>query len=610
MASVDQPFSNENDQNQNGGQPGQGAVQPQGQGGGNTSLSGGSAVGGGAGSAGGGGSTQNGGNNQQGANNAAAGSYPNLSKYMAANQNWNSSTGGLGGEIAGNLNQQSNQVQQSVQNANNAFQNQGNTWEQNTQNASNAFQQGIANPYAYQQSGPNAGQQANQALNVSYTGPTSIAQTNPNLASQAQNNVANSQQTQTEGGRFNLLQQMFGGNNIYTQGQQTLDNALLQGSPTQMSQLQGATQQAQQANQNYQNVNTADTNQAAGWGNFGQQQQAANVNALNTEVGNVQSNMANEYTAAQAAQAAQYNPDVAALNSGTISQTLANQLGITGPMNTYNVNAGNYVTETPLTQANTATAQDYQNIGALQALGGTAINAPNASFLSANQTNPGNLVGPNNYVAFNPTGFNSAVQGAQQAYNNAINQASYGIYGNQTLEQAINAPTGLGGLLTTDLGSQGPTNIISNPETLGSTGTGNPTFGQLGVQGMYGNTNTYNPGSYAQIQNLIYGVYGNQPGMQATYGSQPTNGAGPMGPGTGYLSGQAFQNASPEQFLNQLAESPALEQQEVGGMGPGMANSIAALNTLYGLNQQYDPTAQLTIAPASTPNLQGMMGNS
>lgn len=418
MASVDQPFSTDNDQQNQGqqqGQSGANTVQPASQ------LSGGSSVGGGAGSMGstGNADTRSGGATaQQGTSNS--GNFPNLNQYMTANQGWNQSTGGLGGAVAGNLNQGTNQVQSSVQNANNAFQNQGNNWAGNAATTNNAFQQGITDPYAYSQ-GQGANQQANQALNQAYTGPQNLAASNPNLANQAQNNFQNAQQSQTEGGRFNMLQQMFGGQGNYNSGEQTLDNALLQGSQSNMGQLQGATQKATQAQQNYQNTNNADTNAAGAWTNQGATDQSAARTALNNEIGNVSAQMAQSYTNAQANQGQQMAADTAGLNAGTITQAQAAQLGLSSLPNTYGVNAASYLNAPSLTEGNTATAQDYQNIGALQSLGGTngAIQAPNSQFLSTYQNQPGTLYTPSTAVSMNP-GFQAAVTQNQQAYQNAI----------------------------------------------------------------------------------------------------------------------------------------------------------------------------------------------
>lgn len=525
---------------------------------------------------------------------------------MNANSGWNQSTGGLGGAVAGNLNQATNQVQQSIQNANNAFQNQGNAFQTNTQNASNAFQQGITNPYAYSQ-GQGAQGQANTALNASYGGPQNLAASNPNLASQASANVTNAQQGQTEGGRFNMLQQMFGGQGNYNQGQQTLDNALLQGSSSNMNQIQGAGQNATQANQNYTNMNNASQNQAANWGAFANQAQAANRGALNTEIGNVNTGMQGEYAAAQGAQTAQNASDTAQLNSGTISQTLANQLGLTGNTNIYNVDPGQFINNTALTQANTATNQDYQNIGALQALGGTngAITAPNSSFLSQYQTNPGNLLN-GNYVNFNAPGFNSAIQNAQQAYQGALNANTYGVQGaNQTMQQAIDSAQGLGGFISGGgILSNNPTaaNLITNPETMGT-----ETFGQLGVTGLTGDQLGYNTGSSDFNRNLLYNTYANAPGVTSTSAAPSTMGQ-TIDPSAATISGSGFEGMNPTQFLNTIATDPGYAQ-SLSAQGPGMGASINALGALYGLNQKYDPTKQLQIAPNSTPQLSGMMPN-
>lgn len=447
MASVDQPFSNQNEQDQNqigsnssaNSSFGQSPQLTSGQGG-TTTNSGGSTGGG-----------------FQGKGDLAgtqSGAYPNLQQYMSANQNWTNQQGqGLGGEIASNLGQQGQQIQQGTQNAQQAFQNTGNTWAENTQNAANAFNQGIAggNAYNFTQNNPQAQQQAGQALNANYQGPQNLFGVNNNLQQQAQNYTNTAGQLGTESGRFNLLQQMFGGNN-YNQGQQSLDQALLQTNPQQQQQLKGAQQQATQTQQNLQNANAGAQQQAQAWQNLGQntsQQAAQNLNAaVNTENQNIQ----NQYQIAQQGQAA----NIAALQNGNISQALATQLGITAPIaSTYGVNATQYLTQPALTMGNTAQQADYNQMAALQQLAGaapTALTAGNSAALQQDQLagTPGTSAGQE---TFNNPAYQAAIKQNQAAYNQAItplvqalNQdklAAYGLNGAANVTDATQQGIGM-----------------------------------------------------------------------------------------------------------------------------------------------------------------------
>lgn len=348
----------------------------------------------------------------------SSGAYPNLQQYMTANQNWTNQQGqGLGQEVAGNLNQQGQQAQQNTQNAFGNFENQGSQWQQNTQNAANAFNQGIGNAAGFVQNNPQALQQAGQALGANYQGPQSLEGANPNLQQQSQNYQNEAQQTQTEGGRFNLLQQMFGGNN-YTSGQQNLDQSLLQTNPQNQQQLQGAFQQATQQQQNLQNTQALSQQQAQNWGQFGQQTQQQAQQALNSNINTQAQAIQQQYQQQTAAQAA----NQAALTSGNISQALATQLGLSNMGSTYGVNAANYMNNPNITLGDVGTQQQYSQLAALGQLAGTAPGAANAASTQALQQDIQNGTAGTNVgqETFNNAGFQSAVAANQANYNAAL----------------------------------------------------------------------------------------------------------------------------------------------------------------------------------------------
>lgn len=560
MASVDQPFSPESDPNgqQNGSSANSNVGQPQqvtsGQSGTTTNM--------GSGTSGAGAAAPTAGGGFGGKGDTAgtqSGAYPNLQQYMSANQNWQNGQGQtLGGSIAGNLNQQGQQVGQANQSAISGFENQGNQWQQNTQNAANTFAQGLSNPYGFTSNNPTADQTASQALNAQYQGPQSVESSNPNLQQNTQNYVNTAQQTQTEPGRFNLLQQMFGGNN-YTQGQQNLDNALLQTNPQQMSQLQGAAQQATQQNQNLTNAQNLSQNQSQNWQNFANQTQqgaASNLNNATTAQGNT---MQNEFTQAQAAQQTAYQNALAGFQSGSINQNLANQVGMNVPSNEviYNVDPSQYLTQAALTAQNTATAGDYQNVGALQQLGQLApkaMNAQNNQLLSQYAAQPGTLYNSGNDILFNNAGFNSAVGTAGQNWQNAI------------------------------AGDIGQINSLGyNPYT-NYQGTGQPSF--ISNAALVNSANVGAGGTTSGPQN------GNALGNMESLLNQFGNTQNADVQAAGVENGPAF-------------AAPGTQQNTLG--------AFAALQNLYTQNGIYDPTRTLSITPnsnsASTPALAAMMQN-
>lgn len=230
-------------------------------------------------------------------NPTTSGGFQNIQKYLNANQGFNQAQGGLAGEIANNVTGQANQANQAVQgafnnfntaatNASNAFNPNSAQGAANFTSLNNIAGNGGANAYSDLQANPNDAANATALLQANYAGPTQI---NPsdltNLQQQYGSNLSNlGQETGSEAGRFNLLNQMFG-NNTYSQGQQSLDNAFLQNNAQQANQLKGLQNISNAFNQNINN--TATNAQQIGQQNtvMGQQANQQANQLFNSDIG-------------------------------------------------------------------------------------------------------------------------------------------------------------------------------------------------------------------------------------------------------------------------------------------------------------------------------------
>lgn len=215
----------------------------------------------------------------------------------------------------------------------------------------------------------------------------------PDLQQQTQQNLSQIQQgaeqlgniaedVRTEGGRFGLLRSAIGGPR-YTSGQRRLDQLLLQGSQGTLGNLQQGIDQQLQARQG---VLTGAQDE------FGQQ-----FDELGNLVGSAQEQITGALGAFQpdgtgrlgqlrgsleqaqqdriASDAELLEQARAQLPLGTISPEVAEALGLTSGLQTYDVNLGDYAQNIQLgdpnvTFADVASEQDVNTLGALQALAG------------------------------------------------------------------------------------------------------------------------------------------------------------------------------------------------------------------------------------------------
>ena len=304
----------------------------------------------------------------------------------------------------------------------------------------------------------------------------------------------------------------------------------------------------------------------------------------------------------------QYGTDTTALNNGAISQQLATQLGLTGGMNLYNVNAGDYLQKADLNANNTATGQDYSNIAALHNLLGNNANTSSSQVLSQFAT-PQAALTQDKYFNYNNSGLTGATGIAGQQYQDAINKDPYGT-GN--LAQTVNADLGFtvdprtlsaptfqkwgGGLAAglTDGRAGGVINDMQNyyQSAGGTQSVANPLSQQqqqqvaaLQNQIGYLNNNGAGNGNGGQIQQL-QGQIGQI--QQSTGTSQQLNAQG--------------QQMSPLDFYKSVlsGNDPNLTAQQLrsdSGWAPGLGRGYDALQGIIAANNEYDPTKVLQIQP-------------
>jgi hypothetical protein len=357
--------------------------------------------------------------------------FTNLQQYLGANQN-----NQLGQAVSGTVQQAGQQAsntlqagqqqfQQGIGQAQNALQG----YQQNVQPTLNEFQ----NPN-YTASDIGQQQIGNfQALqNAQYAGPTGLGN-QQQIQSQAQQAQQYGQMAGTQAGRQQLLQATVGNQPGYTQGAQTLDQALLSlgGGQQQLQQAAiGANQAAAQANQG---VNAA-TLQGQAQANALQNYQQSVFNPLNTTgTGAPTGQLAQLYTNIYG------NPNATTTNpnaSNTIlaqqaaAQTnAANQAGIINQYQGY-MSAGNIPQATQYAVQNGLMDQNQANaLNLLASTGGGQIqgyianqNNPTGSNVQIPTAELGSLYTPGTVG----TGLGDVANAAQQGQINALAQLSGG----------------------------------------------------------------------------------------------------------------------------------------------------------------------------------------
>lgn len=374
----------------------------------------------------------------------SSGSFSNIANYINANKDFNNGNG-VGGKINDQFQKQAQDVTNGFNSAQQDFQTKAqaaDTPNEQYKNNYNSYIQPLTNvndpnynASAYLSDSNNANNISGM-LNASYAGPTSIDNAS-GYQTQAQNLSQVAQQGNTEAGRFGLLRSMFGGAG-YTNGQQKLDNLLLQGTPGQAQQLQGLQNQANSLSnninqgingaatqaQNYQNLaNTIKTNTAndlsGAVNNYGSTDSNYTGNNNGTSV------LYNNYLNTNKTRDQNYQNVINSFGSGNLTADQAQQLGMSADNiaqlnGTYNfgVNPNNYVSEgtSNITQQNAASKQAYDNLAALKNILGDKATGDAATTLSAYSD-------PTQAGTANVGGFNFDQGGYSQAQNQAAQGA-------------------------------------------------------------------------------------------------------------------------------------------------------------------------------------------
>jgi hypothetical protein len=236
----------------------------------------------------------------------SSGRYTNLRSYLDANKDFNKQNGGLAGQITNNVQNQANAIQNQAQQSQQDFQKQAE--QSRNQYNPDLVNQALTDPTKFTQNQQNvSGIQS--LLNNQYQGPTALSN-QQQLLGQAQQLESNANLVNTEAGRYALLNKMYG-NPGYSQGQQKLDNLLLQSNPEQLQQLQKINPLATNLNSNVQNVINQAQQQGQQYQQEAQQTQQQTGSALQNAINSLM-------TQGQTAQEAAKNAELArttALNS-------------------------------------------------------------------------------------------------------------------------------------------------------------------------------------------------------------------------------------------------------------------------------------------------------
>ena len=298
----------------------------------------------------------------------SSGRFTNIQKYLGANQQAGAK---VANTIGKDIEKQTQNVANSIQNSKQQFQNQANQGRL-TQNDLTSAQNVIQ--------GAGLGTQANdisQFQRVSsgqYKGPQEM-QDSDQLSAKTQNVVQQGKQLENQGGRFNLLRQYFS-TPTYTKGQQNLDEMILGQNNQNLGNVRRQTLGLQ--SQTSQDLNAARqlageyANQSRDIGNRAQQE-LSKATSTDTEALN------NKFRQAQEKEtelAGLYKKRSGDISQGSIDEETANALGLSDLIgkNIYNLDLGSYLkTDSPQTLADArevASREEAARINALNKLAG------------------------------------------------------------------------------------------------------------------------------------------------------------------------------------------------------------------------------------------------
>lgn len=313
----------------------------------------------------------------------SSGRFQNLQGYLKANAGYNQGQG-LAGQVGTSLSGQEQNQEQNIGQEQQRVQSQATA-------AGQPYQSDTLNQYAQQAYADPT--KVNQAQWAQYYGGQYAAPAAYDASGQLQQGQQNFQaQTGlvgTEPGRMQLLQQLYNTPG-YSVGQQNLDNLLLQSQPGQLSQLQSqAGQLGSQLGTQYA------SGQSAAQAALDQLKAAATTGSqtlqsgLNTDIGQEQSALQSKIAPLQQQRQADYDKALGQLQHGDYTPDVLSELGLTHGMQIYNVNPADYLNKDTVGTVgvgNVATAADQAKFNALAQMAGQPVQSALGQF--ANVSSP------------------------------------------------------------------------------------------------------------------------------------------------------------------------------------------------------------------------------
>lgn len=282
--------------------------------------------------------------------------WTNLNQYLDANKD---QAAKIGSDVANTISSEATGAQDSLKQAQGAFTAAADTGGPSLVKDQSTIDATLADP-VNASADPSKIAAFQNDLNSSYKGPNSLQDMGGYADAASKYNKANADlsMTGTESGRMGLLQNQFARPD-YNQGQQSLDQLLLEGNPNAQSSLSnlggkfsGIMNELGQANSDSSNYAAGRAADAKAANNYASTQEAAAFNPITAGI-NSRVQAANQ---AETALRGGVDQNKALLQSGTITNDLARQLGLLDMHSSY---AGGDLAMQDSTQPNNLKMQTY-----------------------------------------------------------------------------------------------------------------------------------------------------------------------------------------------------------------------------------------------------------
>lgn len=373
-----------------------------------------------------------------------SGRFQNIQKYINANQDAN-----YAGKIGESVQNQQNKFNTALNTSKQAVDTTANAEQQRLQAGSGLIQQVNTDPNAVAANEQNVNQ-FNQLR--AGTAATVGVDNQADLSSQQAKLNQTAQMAGTESGRFQLLRDTLG-KNSYTQGQNKLDQLILQGQSGQLKNLNATTQNAAKT--------SATDLQGLGntVNNYNQQIQASAAQAktdaqkaIDDRVTADRSALEQRVAQTQAEREGRFNQFQQSLASGQLSGADAQRLGLGAGQNLMNLDLTQYINPNSVGKVgvnNVATAADNERFNALAKLSGqnelASYAAPGEALGAVDNFDKDRFLGD---VATKQSAYNQELTPLQQmiqqqagATAGTINQSD--LYGGATTRNGIKNATGI-----------------------------------------------------------------------------------------------------------------------------------------------------------------------